>query len=95
MHVGYALTYQFEGFGIVEQIESLLVWQTFMLGYQLDDASILVLEEYGIGLHGLQSDGFYEMQVLAEDGLRGDADLVVGLLPLQLIESLLTRISSL
>ena len=51
MHIGYTLTNQLEGLGIVEKIQGLLVSQACLLCKQFDDACIFALKEYWVGLH--------------------------------------------
>jgi hypothetical protein len=95
MHISYTFTNQLKGLGIVEKVQGLLVGQTCLLCKQFDDACIFALKEYRIGLHKLQCDGFNKLKITVNHLLRGDTDLVIGLLPTQLVESLITCINAL
>ena len=95
MHIGYALTNQFKGLGIIEEVQGLLVGQTSLLCKQFDDTCIFALKEYWIGLHTLQCDVFNKLKIAVNHLLRGDTDLVIGLFPTQLFKSLITGINAL
>jgi len=95
MHIGYTLTNQFKGFGIVEKVQGLLVVQTCLFGKQFDNTCIFALKENRIGLHTLQCDGFNIFKITVYNLLRGDTDLVIGLLKTQLVEGLITCINAL
>ena len=95
MHIGHALTYQLKGLGIIEKVQGLLVSQARLLCKQFDNARIFVLKEYRIGLHMLQCDGFNKPKITVNYLLRGDTDLMIGLLPTQLVEGLIASINAL
>ena len=95
MHISYSRTNQFKGFGVIEEIQSLLVCQTCLFSKQFDNPGVFALKEDWICLHTLQLYGFDKLKIAVDNLLGGDAELVVGFLPAQLVKSLLTGIDTL
>ena len=95
MHISDTFTNQFKGFGIVKKIQSLFVGLSCLLSKQFDDASVFALKEDRVCLHRLQCDGFNKLKITVNHLLGGDAELMVGLLPTKLIQSLLAGVDAL
>ena len=95
MHIRHTFTNQFKGLGIIKEVQSLFVGQACLLCKQLDDTCVFALKKYGIRLHILQGDRFNKQEEVVNHSLRGDAKLMVGLFPLQLVKCLLTSVDAL
>jgi hypothetical protein len=72
MHISDAFTNQLKGFGLIKKVQSLLIGQASLLSKQFDDASVLALEENGVGLHSLQCDGFNKLEIMVNHLLGGN-----------------------
>ena len=74
MHISNTFTNQLKGHGFIEKVQGLLVGLSCLLSKQFDDACVLSLKENRVGLHGLQCDRFYKLEIK----VNGIKHLIIG-----------------